>query len=202
MEIHPHYHSWEKRFFDLIFALVLLILLTPLFLVLSLSILLTAGWPIFYIQKRCGLNKKTFKIIKLRTMYVGAEKNQWRYQKDNLAPSPMYKNWVDPRFVGVGRWLSKTGLDELPQLLNIIEGEMSFVGPRPLPVYEAEKLNKDWNFRYKVKPGIFSEWSADNKKNQSLKEWKELEQKTLEQGGMKYEVEVIAETLLKLLKKS
>jgi lipopolysaccharide/colanic/teichoic acid biosynthesis glycosyltransferase len=199
MEIHPHYHSWEKRFFDLSVAIALLIALTPIFSLLSLVVLLTTGWPILYIQKRCGLNKKIFKIIKFRTMYVGAEKNQWRYQKDNLAPSPMYKNWVDPRFVGMGKWLSKTGLDELPQLLNIIKGEMSFVGPRPLPIYEAEKLNKNWDFRYKVKPGIFSEWSADTKKNQSLKEWKRLEKETLGYGGFNYELEIILKTLQSLI---
>lgn len=195
MEIHSHYYSLEKRHLDLIVGLVLLILLTPLLLLLSLTILITSGWPIFYIQKRRGLNKKTFKIIKFRTMYVGAEKNQWRYQKDNLAPSPMYKNWTDPRFVGSGKWLSKTGLDELPQLLNIIKGEMSFVGPRPLPENEAEKLNKSWNFRYEVKPGIFSEWSIDAKRNKSLNEWKKLEKETLQQGGVKYEVKTIMETL-------
>jgi len=199
MEIHPHYYSWKKRFFDLIIAVVLLILLIPLFLLLSLIILLTSGWPIFYIQKRRGLNKKTFKIIKFRTMYVGAEKNQWRNQKDNLAPSPMYKNWADPRFVGIGKLLSKTGLDELPQLLNIIKGDMSLIGPRPLPVYEAEKLNQDWNFRYKIKPGIFSEWSINNKKRRSLKEWKKLEKETLKQGGLNYEITIILKTLQALI---
>lgn len=198
MEIHPHYHSWEKRLFDLILASGLLIVLAPLFLLISLGILLTASWPVFYLQKRRGLNKKTFKIIKFRTMYVGAEKNQWRYLKDNLAPSPMYKNWADPRFIKIGKWLSKTGFDELPQLLNIIKSQMSLVGPRPLPVYEAEKLSNDWNFRYQVKPGIFSEWSVSVGKHQSLKEWKKLEKKTLEQGGPKYEVAVILATLQSL----
>jgi len=200
MEIHSYYYSWEKRSFDLVVALTLLVLLAPLLLLLGLTILLTTGWPILYLQKRRGLNKKVFKIIKFRTMYVGAEKNQWRYQKDNLAPSPMYKNWSDPRFVGVGKWFSKTGLDELPQLLNIIKGEMSFVGPRPLPVYEAEKLNKNWNFRYKVKPGIFSQWSVNTGKHHSLMEWRNLEKKTLKQGGIKYEWTIITKTLIKLLK--
>lgn len=200
MEIHPHYHSWEKRSFDLIVGLVLLILLIPLFLLLSLIILLTAGWPVFYIQKRLGLNKKVFRIIKFRTMYVGAEKNQWRYQKNNQAPQPMYKNWADPRFVGIGKWLSKTGLDELPQLFNIIRGEMSLVGPRPLPIYEIEKLSRDWGFRYQVKPGVFSEWSASANKNDSLQNWKKLEKETLKQGGLKYEVGVIFSTFRNLAK--
>ena len=199
MEIHPYYHSCEKRAFDLIIAVSLLIIIFPCLLLIGLGIFLTSGWPIFYIQKRYGLNKKTFKIIKFRTMYVGAEKNQWRYKKNNQAPSPMYKNWEDPRFVGIGRWLSKIGLDELPQLFNIIKGDMSLVGPRPLPVYEAEKLNKDWNFRYKVKPGIFSEWSAVANKINSLQNWKKLEKETLKIGGIRYEIKIILKTLQVLI---
>ena len=199
MEIHPYYHSCEKRAFDLIIAVSLLIIIFPCLLLIGLGIFLTSGWPIFYIQKRYGINKKTFKIIKFRTMYVGAEKNQWRYKKNNQAPSPMYKNWEDPRFVGIGRWLSKIGLDELPQLFNIIKGDMSLVGPRPLPVYEAEKLNKNWNFRYKVKPGIFSEWSAVTNKINSLQDWKKLEKETLKIGGIKYEVKIILKTLQVLI---
>lgn len=199
MEIHPYYHSFEKRLFDFSVALFLIFLLIPIFILLSLSIVLTAGWPIFYLQKRLGLNKQVFKIIKFRTMYVGAQKNQWRYRKDNLAPSPMYKNWQDPRFIKIGKWLSKTGLDELPQLINIIKGEMSFIGPRPLPVYEAEKLGKSWDFRYQVKPGIFSEWSANTVPKMTLKKWKKLEKKTLLRGGLKYEISTIFKTLKKII---
>ena len=132
-------------------------------------------------------------------MYVGAEKNQWRYRKNNQAPNPMYKNWEDPRFVGIGRWLSKTGLDELPQLFNIIKGNMSLVGPRPLPIYEAKKLDKSWNFRYLVKPGIFSEWSAVVNKISSLQDWKKLEKETLKSGGIKYETKIISKTLQGLI---
>lgn len=199
MEIHPYHHSFEKKLFDFSVALFLIFLLIPIFILLNLSVVLTAGWPIFFLQKRRGLNKKTFKIIKFRTMYVGAQKNQWRYQKHSSAPAPMYKNWADPRFVGIGRWLSKTGLDELPQLLNILKGEMSFIGPRPLPVYEAEKLNKSWDFRYQVRPGIFSEWSAKTVSKMTLKKWKRLEKETLTRGGLKYEISTIFKTLKKII---
>lgn len=195
-----YYHSWLKRFFDVSLSLLLLISLSPLLLLLSLLVLFTAGWPIFYQQKRFGKDKGVFKIIKFRTMYVGAEKNQWRYQEKNVAPVPMYKNWNDPRFVGFGRFLAKSGLDELPQLINILWGQMSFIGPRPLPVYEAKKLNKTWNFRYQVKPGIFSEWSSSlEERHQSLNEWKELEKTTLKQGGLLYEFKLILSTLGRLV---
>lgn len=173
-------------------------LLFPLLLVVSSVILITAGWPVFYTQNRYGQNKKVFKILKLRTMYVGAEKNQWRYREDNMAPEPMYKNWYDPRFVGVGRWLSKTGVDELPQLINIAKGEMSLVGPRPLPVYEAKELPADWDFRSEVKPGVFSEWSATRGQADTLAAWKKLERQTLRRGGLNYELSVIKNTLINL----
>jgi lipopolysaccharide/colanic/teichoic acid biosynthesis glycosyltransferase len=195
MEIHPYYLSWKKRIFDLIIAIGLLLLASPLLFLIGAGIITTAGLPVIYKQKRAGKNKRVFIIYKFRTMYVGAEKNQWRYRKNNQAPSPMYKNWEDPRFVGIGRWLSKTGLDELPQLFNIIKGNMSLVGPRPLPVYEAEKLNKNWNFRYKVKPGVFSQWSVSANKINSLQDWKRLEKETLKTGGMKYELRIILKTL-------
>ena len=199
MEIHPYYLSFQKRIFDLVISLILLIILLPLFLLISLLVLITSGWPVFYHQKRLGENKIVFRIFKFRTMYVGAEKNQWRYRQQNQAPDPMYKNWADPRFVGIGKWLSRTGLDELPQLINILTGQMSFVGPRPLPVYEAEKLKRDWNFRYQVKPGVFSQWSVNAKRHNSLKEWKKLEKETLEFGGIKYEVNIILKTLRALI---
>ncbi|MBU1885588.1 sugar transferase, partial [Patescibacteria group bacterium] len=109
MEIHPYYLSFQKRIFDLVISLILLIILLPLFLLISLLVLITSGWPVFYHQKRLGENKIVFRIFKFRTMYVGAEKNQWRYRQQNQAPDPMYKNWQDPRFVGIGKWLSRTG---------------------------------------------------------------------------------------------
>lgn len=200
-QAHPYYSSWFKRFFDILLSLILLVILSPLFLLISLLILITTGWPIFYRQNRYGQDKKIFKIIKFRTMYVGAEKNRWRYQEDNIAPQPMYKNWHDPRFVGMGKFLAKTGLDELPQLFNILAGQMSIVGPRPLPVCEAKELNKSWNFRYQVRPGVFSSWSAlFNKRHQSLREWRELEMTTLEQGGLTYELRVITRTMSEMLK--
>lgn len=195
MEIHPYYHSIEKRVFDIVISLLLLVILSPLILFISLLTLFISGWPVFYFQNRFGKNKTVFKMFKIRTMYIGAEKNQWRYRKNNQAPEPMYKNWQDPRFVGVGKWLSRTGLDELPQLFNILTGKMSFVGPRPLPIYEAEKLNKGWDFRYQVKPGIFSKWSVLNNKINSLSTWKNLEKETIKQGGFEYEISIILKTV-------
>ncbi|MBU0576162.1 sugar transferase [Patescibacteria group bacterium] len=201
MEIHPYYYSLEKRLFDVVLAIFVLIILFPILLMITLLIMIGMGWPVFYLQKRVGKDKKVFEIIKFRTMYVGAQKNQWRYRQHNQAPEPMYKNWDDPRFVGIGKWLAKTGLDELPQLINILKGEMSFIGPRPLPIQEVGKLDKTWNFRYLVRQGVFSEWSTSLKKYLTLEDWKKLEEKTLRRGGLGYEVKTIVATFKTLLLK-
>ncbi len=200
MEIHPYYQSLEKRLFDVLVSLFILVVTSPLLVLIGLVVFITAGMPIIYQQKRTGKNKKEFTIYKFRVMYVGAEKNQWRYRKQNHAPEPMYKNWNDPRFVGAGRFLSKTGLDELPQLINVLKGEMSLIGPRPLPTNESLKLSKGWDFRYLVKPGVFSSWSALFENKLTLKRWQKLEKETLSQGGLKYELTIIFKTLKGILK--
>lgn len=138
-------------------------------------------------------------MYKFRTMKLGAHQEQAQLQKLNQAPGPMFKIFDDPRFVGVGRWLSKSGLDELPQLFNVMKGEMSVVGPRPLPVAEAKKLSADWNFRHQVKPGIFSEWTIAENRHRSLTDWKKLDQLTVNRGGWRYDLSVIFKTLAKSL---
>jgi len=105
----------------------------------------------------------------------------------------MFKMQQDPRFIGIGRWLSRTGLDELPQLVNIWRGEMSFVGPRPLPVDEAEQLPKSWDFRYLVKPGLVSEWVLSEKKYRSLNAWRQVERKPLQFSNIASDVALLAQ---------
>ncbi|MFH2118573.1 MAG: sugar transferase, partial [Candidatus Paceibacterota bacterium] len=123
---------------------------------------------------------------KFRTMQKNAIMLKPKYAHLNQAPAPMFKIIKDPRFVGLGWLLSRTGLDELPQLWNILWGKMSFVGPRPLPINEAQALPKDWRlWREQVKPGIFSEWSLAKNKHRSLKNWEKLEKATLRKGNLK-----------------
>jgi len=167
----------------------------PLIIFISIIIFFTAGSPVFYLQKRSGLNKKPFTIYKFRTMELNASDKQSKLQHLNQAPKPMFKIHNDPRFVGVGRWLSNTGLDELPQLLNIIKGEMSLVGPRPLPTPEASKLSKKWDFRFLVKPGLFSYWTLDDRRHDSLESWMELEVQTIGIKNVSENVLVIKKTL-------
>ncbi len=158
-----------------IIAVLLLILLSPLFVLVSMLIWVQDFSNPFFLQKRLGKNKNIFKIIKFRTMYVGAEKHQGRYEKINEADGPVFKIYNDPRFTKFGRVLAHTGLDELPQLINIIKGEMSFVGPRPLPPGEAGKISKKYSMRFSVNPGITSLWVVSGSHNNSFTQWMEMD---------------------------
>ena len=184
VKVHPHYLSQLKRLFDLVLAILLSIFISPIILMISLIVLITAGFPIIFKQKRTGQNGKTFTIFKFRTMKKNASLIKHKYLKMNEAPKPMFKIHNDPRFVGFGQFLSKSGFDKIPQLLNVIKGEMSFVGPRPLPVKEALALPKSWKyFREKVRPGVFSEWTLAEERHSSLKKWRMLEEKTLKKNN-------------------
>lgn len=180
VSISPYYFSWQKRVFDIVLALGVLVLCSPLFLGITLVIVLTTGLPIFYVQERTGQHQQTFRLIKFRTMYPNAHKDQKKFSNRNQSPFPTFKIYDDPRFVGIGQLLSRTGLDELPQVLNVLKGEMSFIGPRPLPVTEAQLLDPTLDFRYQVKPGILSAWALSKEKNDSLRTWKSKELETLQ----------------------
>ena len=185
--IHPSFESQTQGFIDSLLTVLVLLFLFPFLIILWPILLWKIGQPIIFKQKRTGKNGKTFIIYKLRTMIKNAEllrsKNQNQLLKLNYAPTPMFKIGDDPRFVKFGKFLSHSGLDELPQLINVIKGEMSLVGPRPLPEKEAIKLKEidsDWySWRHQVKPGIFSIWVLDNQRHKSLNAWKKLEKETL-----------------------
>lgn len=198
--VHPYYFSLRKNAFDRFLALMAIFLALPILILVVLAIYASVGQPVLYLQSRIGKNGHRFKILKFRTMRLGAHQEQAKLRQLNQAPGPMFKIYDDPRFVGVGKWLSKSGLDELPQLFNVLKGEMSFVGPRPLPVSEVKQLGKDWDFRHLVKPGIFSEWTIADYRHRSLVDWKKLDQLTLSHGGWVNDLRVIWRTLIKSLR--
>ena len=153
-------------------ALILLIVMWPVFLIIGLLVWLFSGWPVLYFQKRSGLKGREFWIIKFRTMRVDADKNKKRCEYLNEADGPVFKIRNDPRLTGIGRFLSHSGLDELPQLINVVKGEMEIVGPRPLPVEESKKiLRKYLSVRESVKPGIISLWVLGGYHRVSFEEW-------------------------------
>lgn len=191
MKVAKYYHSSKKRALDIVFSLLLIFLISPFAIIFLLYFKIFIGGPLIYKQLRNGKNKKIFTLYKIRTMNIGADKLQKKLQKLNQAPYPMFKIDNDPRFIAIGKKMSAFGLDEIPQLLNILKGEMSFVGPRPLPVDEGNLLDKTWDFRYMVKPGILSKWALSPDRHKSLSAWKKLELDDLKNGSLKTDIEII-----------
>jgi lipopolysaccharide/colanic/teichoic acid biosynthesis glycosyltransferase len=177
-----------------------LIILFPLYLIVSLTIVVFSGFPVFFVQKRIGLNGIKFGIIKFRTMQKNASKNRYKYANMNQADGPVFKIFNDPRFTTVGKILSRYGLDELPQLINVIKNDLSLVGPRPLPVYEANKLSATQKVRELVKPGITSLWVINGSHTLSFKKWMELDKEYLRNASLLGDIKIIVKTLIVLLK--
>jgi lipopolysaccharide/colanic/teichoic acid biosynthesis glycosyltransferase len=139
------------RLFDIVFSLIALILLSPIFLILSLLVMNKMGTPVFFTQKRLGLNGKIFTVYKFRSMTNTKVIDDSNLEKVNEY-TIKYKN--DPRITPLGAFLRRTSLDELPQLCNVLKGDMSVVGPRPWVPEEYSNLPLDWHARLEAKPGI------------------------------------------------
>ncbi len=159
---------WWKRPFDFLFTLVAIILVLPLFPIIALLIKLTDKGPVFFKQKRIGFRGKPFYIIKFRTMYPDAEKRlQEILEKDPKARKEWeetFKLKNDPRITPIGKLLRKSSLDELPQFFNVLKGEMSIVGPRPVTEEELKKFYKEKAKYYiSVKPGITGYWQVEGR---------------------------------------
>lgn len=143
-----------KDILDRILSLLILIILSPLFLIFSILIKLDSMGPVFFIQERVGKDGKIFKIIKFRTMYVGAEEKT----------KGKYIDEINPYLTKIGKFLRRWSLDELPELINVLKGEMSLVGPRPTLKYQVEKYDEIQRRRLSVKPGITG-WAQVNGRN-------------------------------------
>ena len=170
-----HLSEWQrflKNAIDFLGALVMVILLSPLMLLIALLIKTTSPGKVLFVQERVGLNKRRFKMFKFRTMGVDAEEKQKKLEELNEADGPVFKMKNDPRVTTVGKWLRKTSLDELPQLFNILLGDLSLVGPRPLPERDFQKFDKLWfNRRFSVKPGITCIWQISGRSETSFDKW-------------------------------
>lgn len=156
-------------------ALVILVVLSPLFVILFIVVKSSSRGPFLFRQKRMGKDKKTFWIYKIRTMVEGAESLKSKVQGLNEADGPVFKIRNDPRYTVIGKFLSHSALDELPQLINVLKGEMAFVGPRPLPFSEANKIPAKYATRFSVLPGMTSSWIINGAHSLSFREWMELD---------------------------
>jgi len=185
-----------------ILSVIIVILLTPVFLIIGLLIRIDSTGQVYVMQKRWGKSKKIFNIYKFRTMIKGADELQKtsKYQKLNEADGPVFKIRDDPRYTRFGRLLAHTGLDELPQLINIIKGEMAFVGPRPLPVDEAKRVPKKYEKRFSVLPGITSSWVVKGAHNLSFSRWMELDVEYVENKNFQADFNIGVSTVILMIK--
>ncbi|MFZ0318223.1 MAG: sugar transferase [Candidatus Sulfotelmatobacter sp.] len=192
-----------KRVVDIMFSLGLIILLLPLFLLTAALIRLTSRGPAIFVQKRLGLNKRHFGIYKFRTMVVDAEKRMKEIEHLNEVTGPVFKIKNDPRITPLGRILRKTSIDELPQLFNVLKGDMSLVGPRPLPIRDYEGFNEDWQRRrFSVRPGITCLWQIGGRSSISFEKWMELDLQYIDKWSLKLDLEILVKTIPAVLRGS
>ena len=157
-----------KRTFDVVVSLLLLVLLSPILLVAALLVRLTSPGPVLYRDRRVGVGERPFDMLKLRSMYRDADRLQGRLESRNEAGGAIFKIRDDPRVTPVGRVLRRLSIDELPQLLNVLRGEMTLVGPRPLPMRDFRLLQPWHRKRYLVLPGITGLWQTSGRSNLSF----------------------------------
>jgi exopolysaccharide biosynthesis polyprenyl glycosylphosphotransferase len=158
-----------KRTFDLLFALTAMFLLSPVFIAIGIAVLISSGWPIFYSQKRVGINGKSFKFYKFRSMIKDADKIVHQVENIHAKDHVLFKNRQDPRITPVGRILRKYSLDELPQFLNVINNTMSVVGPRPALPSEVSIYSSIYERRLIAKPGITGPWQISGRSDLDLR---------------------------------
>lgn len=195
--------SWRteaKRVIDFAGSLLLLLLCLPLFIVVAIAIKFDSAGPILFVQERMGYNKRRFRMIKFRTMTVDAEARMQELEHLNEKDGPVFKMRSDPRMTRVGRVLRKLSIDELPQLINVLFGDMSLVGPRPLPMRDVLGLNVAWQKRrFSVKPGLTCLWQVSGRSNLSFEEWMQLDLEYIDRWSLALDCKILLRTIPAIL---
>jgi exopolysaccharide biosynthesis polyprenyl glycosylphosphotransferase len=185
-----------KRLIDFTVAAALLIVFAPLMLLIAIVIKLRSPGPVLFMQERMGLNKRRFYLCKFRTMVPDAEKKLAELEHLNEASGPVFKIRDDPRITPIGRFLRKSSLDELPQLFNVLKGDMSLVGPRPLPVRDYESFSTAWHRRrFSVKPGITCLWQVMGRSSIPFEQWMELDMQYIDRWSLLLDFKILLKTI-------
>jgi exopolysaccharide biosynthesis polyprenyl glycosylphosphotransferase len=192
--------SWQqmlKLMIDVVGALVLIVVFSPVFLFATVAIRLTSPGPILFRQQRCGLNGRPFTMLKFRSMGSDAEQRKQELAELNEMSGPVFKVTHDPRITPIGRFLRKYSVDEFPQLLNVLRGEMSLVGPRPLPVDEVERFDDpSHRRRLSVKPGLTCLWQVSGRNNlRDFEEWVRLDLQYIDNWSIWLDIKILWRTI-------
>lgn len=191
-------YNSTKRLMDIILSLLGLIVVSPIMLIVAILIKLESRGPIIFAQKRVGINGKKFNMLKFRSMVENAEELKEKLQKQNEMSGPMFKIKEDPRVTKVGRFIRKTSIDELPQLINVLKGEMSLVGPRPSLPKEVDNFDPWMLERLNVKPGLTCYWQVSGRNNIDFEDWMKLDIKYVKDRNFVLDVKLIFKTFFVL----
>lgn len=190
-----------KRLFDLVVTLASMPFFLPVILLVAIAIKLDSPGPIFFVQQRVGLRKHLFPMFKFRSMFENAEDMLKEIEHLNEAEGPIFKIANDPRVTRVGRFIRKTSLDELPQLFNVLRGEMSLVGPRPMSIRDVELFDRGiQRKRFSVKPGITCLWQISGRSNLPFDKWLELDLEYIENWSFWLDMKILLKTIPAVLK--
>ena len=184
-----------KRLIDITCSFVGILVLSPLFIIIAIIIKFTSKGPVFFSQKRVGRNGKEFDMYKFRSMVVNAEELKEKLAAQNEMSGPMFKMKDDPRVTKVGKFIRKTSIDELPQLWNILKGDMSLVGPRPSLPKEVAQFDEWMYKRLEVKPGLTCYWQVSGRNNIDFEDWMKLDVKYVEERNLWIDIKLIFKTV-------
>ncbi|GAB6168185.1 sugar transferase [Clostridium carnis] len=191
-------YKFFKRIIDILGAAVGLIILSPILIIVGILIKLESKGPIIFAQKRVGLNGKEFEMYKLRSMVLNAEEIKEKLKDQNEMSGPMFKIKDDPRITKVGKFIRKTSIDELPQLINVLKGEMSLVGPRPSLPKEVEQFEPWMLKRLETKPGLTCYWQVSGRNAIGFEEWMRLDVKYVNERNILLDIKLIFKTFFVL----
>lgn len=198
--------EWEilvKRVFDLFVSICALPVFLPVMLATAVAIKLDSPGPVFFTQERVGLNKRLFRMFKFRSMVTGSEQMMKDLEHLNEAEGPIFKIAKDPRVTRVGKFIRKTSIDELPQIINVIRGEMSLVGPRPMSIRDVDLFDKGiQRKRFSVKPGLTCVWQVSGRSQLPFAKWLELDLFYIENRSLTLDIKILFKTIPVVLKGS
>ena len=195
--------QYLKRAFDLFAGLLLVLLFAPVMMLAALAVRLSSPGPILFVQQRYGLHRRRFPMFKFRSMVADAESRQAALETANEAGGPVFKLRRDPRITRVGAFLRRTSIDELPQLFNVLRGEMSLVGPRPLPLRDVSRFEEAWLLRrFSVRPGLTCLWQVKGRSDTTFDTWIKLDLAYIDTWSLALDVKILFLTIPAVLKGS
>ncbi|HEX9097369.1 MAG TPA: sugar transferase [Candidatus Dormibacteraeota bacterium] len=189
------YESVIKRLLDVLLASLGLIAALPVWLVIATAVKLDSAGPAIFVQERVGRNGRRFRFYKFRSMYIDAEQRLAEFQLTNEVEGPVFKMRNDPRVSRVGAFLRRTSLDELPQLINVLKGDMSMVGPRPPLPNEVAQYRPSDLVRLSVKPGLTCLWQINGRSNVSFDQWMEYDRDYVRNISLWLDLSILARTV-------